>query len=203
MTDIIITVIRIALIAVALALLVFFIRRLCMLRAILRLRKIPHVSVEINTPMALLSANVTKAPFATVRCRNKIYQVRLFSGGNGFRAVHIANEKYAVVYTKRGGDGMKHTGRGTRRLRRVTEPFRAYGAITKIIPELDTGSGYSRCAIPVLLFCPEPKELTFVTPEKNSIKVAFTGDEIIGHRIFTPDTFASYLDRDSRGYYDS
>ena len=115
---------------------------------------------------------------------------------------------------------MRHTGGRFKLLRRVREPFKIFGARVRVIPpleldmpraaEADASFSYFTEArepqekiIPALIFCPEPRELSYVTKERCSIKLAFMGDEVIGHRVFTPDTFESYIDRDSRGFYDN
>ena len=44
-----------------------------------------------------------------------------------------------------------------------------------------------------------PEHWKAMTPEeKTSIKVAFTGDEIFGRRIFTTSTFEIFVDREAR-----
>jgi hypothetical protein len=48
------------------------------------------------------------------------------------------------------------------------------------------------------LLDPEPCEVTYVTEAKNSIRAAYTGDEVYGRMIFTPESFYIYADRRSR-----
>jgi len=43
-----------------------------------------------------------------------------------------------------------------------------------------------------------PGELSYVSKEKTSVKIAFTDDEVYGMKVFTSSTFASYADRMSR-----
>ena len=221
MTDILITIFSIAALIVAITLIQFLCKRTALLLSVRNLGKTDDVTVEINSYAALFLTNVSKKPFATVKCRNKIYLVRIFNGIGSFKSVHIASERYAAVFTKTGGDGMRQVKGRSGRFRRVSEPIRVYGAVTKIIPPLEPSfipekkklpEGYENFyfeekpveaeIIPTLIFCPAPAELTFVTPERTSIKIAFTGDTVIGHRIFTKETFSSFIDRDSRGFFD-
>ena len=52
--------------------------------------------------------------------------------------------------------------------------------------------------VPALIFSPAPGEVSFVTEERTSIMTAFTGDAVYGTRIFTPDTFVRYVERQHR-----
>ena len=49
--------------------------------------------------------------------------------------------------------------------------------------------------VPVWIFNPAPGEVSLVTEEKTSIKLAFTGDTVYGEQIFTASTFAAYAER--------
>lgn len=50
----------------------------------------------------------------------------------------------------------------------------------------------------ILLFSPAPYEVSYVTEERSTIRLAFTGDELYGYRIFTPSTFVTFIDREKR-----
>ena len=172
-------------------------RRLSLLFSILKLKKIDTVQVQITNFAALLSKKVTKIPFAKVHVDEKVYAVRLFNG-KGFRhAAHIVNERYASVFMKTGGAIKVRM--FVRRVTAVQEAARVYFPRTVFLPDTSNDDG----EIPILLFSPAPRELTYVTEERTSIKAAFTGDEIFGSKVFTKTTFANFIDRDSRGFFDN
>ncbi len=183
-------------VVIAIKIFLFIKRRLSLLSTVLKLKKIDTVGVEITNPLALLSKKVAKTPFAKVTVGNKVYSVRLFNG-KGFRhAAHIVNERYASVFLKTGG-AVKIRSLARRAV--VThEAPRVYFPRTVFLPEIENDG-----EIPVLLFTPAPRELTYVTEERTSIKAAFTGDEVFGFKVFTKTTFANFIDRDSRGFFDN
>ena len=171
-------------------------RRLSLLHAVLKLKKIDPVGVQITNFSALLSKKVTKKPFAKVTVGSKTYAVRLFNGKGFKHAAHIVNERYASVFLKTGGATKVRT--LARRAIVTHEAARVYFPRTVFLPEIENDG-----EIPVLLFTPAPRELTYVTEERTSIKAAFTGDEVFGFKVFTKTTFANFIDRDSRGFFDN
>ena len=60
----------------------------------------------------------------------------------------------------------------------------------------------SKREMKILLFSPAPCEVSYVTEEKTSIKLAFTGDTLYSFKIFTPSTFATYAEREYRNRLD-
>ena len=56
----------------------------------------------------------------------------------------------------------------------------------------------TRRTVRVILFSPAPHEVSFVTEDRSRIRLAFTGDELYGHKIFTPSTFVIFADREMR-----
>lgn len=184
-------------VVIAIKIFLFIKRRLSMLSTVLKLKKIETVEVQITNFLALLSKKVTETPFAKVTVGNKVYSVRLFNG-KGFRhAAHIVNERYASVFLKTGG-AVKIRSLARRAV--VThEAPRVYFPRTVFLPDTSNANG----EIPILLFSPAPRELTYVTEERTSIKAAFTGDEVFGFKVFTKTTFANFIDRDSRGFFDN
>ena len=184
-------------VVIAIKIFLFIKRRLSMLSTVLKLKKIETVEVQITNFSALLSKKVTETPFAKVTVGNKVYSVRLFNG-KGFRhAAHIVNERYASVFLKTGG-AIKIRSLARRAV--VThEAPRVYFPRTVFLPDTSNANG----EIPILLFSPAPRELTYVTEERTSIKAAFTGDEVFGFKVFTKTTFLNFIDRDSRGFFDN
>ena len=195
------TLIEFAIIIIALIITVkiflFIKRRMSLLFSILKLKKIDTVSVKITNFPALISKRVTKKPFALVILNGKTYAVRLFNGKGFTHAAHIVNESYAAVFMKTGG--AVKVRRFIRTAVAVQEAARVYFPRTVFLPDVSDKTD----EIPILLFSPAPRELTYVTKERTSIKAAFTGDEIFGFRVFTKKTFSSFIDRDSRGFFDN
>lgn len=184
------------LIVIAVKIFLFIKRRLSMLFSVLRLRKIDTVEVQVTNLLALFSKKVTKKPFAKLTVRDKTYAVRLFNGKGYSHVAHIVNSTYASVFLKTGGAVKVRS--LARHVIAVKEASRVYFPRTVFLPETSNDKG----EIPILLFSPSPRELTYVTAERTSIKAAFTGDEIFGSKVFTKTTFANFIDRDSRGFFD-
>lgn len=179
--------------------LVFFIRRLSLLLSLRGIRRTEGVYVKFKLlPLAFLPFTAKK-PIATVRVREKLFDIYLYHGGGRWRYVHIANDRYSVVYTKLGGMTPKGISNSTATNKRVlvNMPTGVGSAKVRLLPEGNGGIG-----TPLLVFSPAPAELTYVSEERTSIKVAFTGERIGKWQIFTKETLINYLDRESRGFYD-
>ncbi len=170
----------------------FVLKRLFLLLSVLRLRNITGVSLEELRPIAFFSPRVTKVPVVRVKIYSRSYAVRLFSGKSSLYAVHIANREYAAVFMKSGG--AVKVRRFVRSMRAVHEASRVYFPRTVIMKPIECHPDDSE----VMIFSPAPRELTYVTEKRTSIKVAFTGDEIYGMKIFTKTTFSNFVDRESR-----
>ncbi len=170
----------------------FTLKRLTLLLSILKLRKISGVSLEGLRPIAFFSPRVTKKPVVRVKIYSRSYAVRLFCGKSSLYAVHIANREYAAVFMKSGG--AVKVRRFVRSMRAVHEGSRVYFPRTVIMKPIECHPDDRE----VMIFSPAPRELTYVTEKRTSIKVAFTGDDIYGMKIFTKTTFSNFVDRESR-----
>ena len=178
-------------------LIIFIYKRTKFLIKILSLNKLDGVEVEIKNPFLFYVPSVTKSPVCRVKVYSKYYAVRVFNGKGNLFVAHIVNSRFATCFLRTGGAiKVKMMGR---RAKAVLEGSRVYFPKTVHLPQLDESSD----DIPALIFNPSPRELTYVTVERTSIKVAFTGDEVYGHKIFTTTTFLNYIDRDTRGFYDN
>ena len=185
-----------AVIFITLKLISFVFKRTKLLISVLCLERLSGVEVNIESFARFFSPRVLPNPVCRVSVYGKIYSVRLYNGKGPLYAVHIVNERYSAVFMKSGG-AVKARSFG-RRVVRISESSRVYFPRTVILPKLPCNND----EIPILIFNPAPRELTYVTSERNSIKVAFTGDEINGVKIFTKSTFLNFIDRDTRGFYD-
>ena len=170
----------------------FAVKRLSLLISIIKLGAIEGVRIECVRYLYFFAPGITEAPVCKITVGEKNYSVKLFHGKGHTHAVHIVNAEYASLFMK--SAGAVKVRRFVRSMRAVHEEARVYFPKTVFIPKWETESG----EIPVLLFSPAPRELTYVSPERTSINVAFTGDEVYGMKIYTRTTFANFIDRSSR-----
>ena len=171
-------------------------KRLSLMISVLKLGRLEGVEVEICNILAAFLPIITRKPVYRVKVYGKTYAVRLFSGKGAFYAVHIANREYAAVFMKSGG--AVKVRRFVRSMRAVQEDSRVYFPRTVIMKPMEKLPDETE----IMLFSPAPRELTYVSESRTSIKVAFTGDEVYGMKIFTKSTFCNFIDRDTRGFYD-
>ena len=175
---------------------IFIYKRCELLFTVIRLNSIDGVEVTDLSFIRLFAPKISKLPAFRVKVYSKYYAIRLYSGKGHSHAVHIVDAEYSSVFASSGG-AIK-VRRFIRSVRTVKEDARVYFPKTVIIPEIST----EKDDIEVMIFSPAPRELTYVTPERNSIRVAFTGDVVYGRKIFTKSTFINFIDRDSRGFFD-
>ena len=175
----------------------FEVKRISLLISVTKLGKLDGAMVEVCNIFAALLPIITQKPVYRVKVHSKTYAVRLFSGKNYLHAVHIVNREFAAVFMKSGG--AVKVRRFVRSMRAVHEDSRVYFPRTVIMKPIEKLPD----DIEVMLFSPAPRELTYVSENRTSIKVAFTGDEVYGMKIFTKTTFTNFIDRDTRGFYDT
>lgn len=172
----------------------FTVKRLKLLISVLRLKRLGGVELEDCNVFAFFSPFVSKKPVVRVKVYSKYYAVRLFSGKSSLYAVHIANREYAAVFMKSGG--AVKVRRFVRSMRAVQEGSRVYFPRTVIMKPIEKHPDDTE----IMIFSPAPRELTYVTEKRTSIKVAFTGDDVYGMMIFTNSTFINFIDRCTRGF---
>ncbi len=173
---------------------IFTVKRTRLLFTVLRLSRLDGAEIENCNIFAFFSPFVSKKPAVRVKVCSKYYAVRLFSGKSSLYAVHIASREYAAVFIKSGGAvKVRHFVRG---IRAVQEGSRVYFPRTVIMPPIKTHPDDTE----IMIFSPAPRELTYVTESRTSIKVAFTGDNVYGMMIFTNSTFINFIDRCTRGF---
>lgn len=125
-----------------------------------------------------------------------VYHIRLYSGGGIANNVHFANEEYSAVYMKVKG--------ASRSVRAATANTLALSSGLNIFSKVYYHKPLSvqkidgKRVVRVLLLNPAPAGLSYVTEEKNSIRIAFTGDEMYGMKVFTASTFVAYCERQYR-----
>ena len=174
-------------------------KRLKLITRLYSLKRECGASVKFTRFPLLPTICISSQPDAIVEIGNTVYLIRLYSGGGAFSSVHFINEKYSAVYIQVKG--------ATRARRAMVYRSSLTGGInigTKvhILPEFKVPENIRKRRkiniVKVLLLNPAPSAMTYVTEEKTSIRIAFTGDEFYGMKVFTASTFVRYADRESR-----
>ncbi len=200
MEDIISFVILLVTTILAIKLIGFVIKRIAMLRSIYSLKKLCDANITLHTFFLRPMWWKCKSPDITVKIRDTVYRIHLYSGGGGTKFVHFANDRFSVVYSK--WKTVMRSSRGMHGLPRELGLTLSVKGRVNVIPPLSEHTGKER-VVNVLLFSPAPAEVSYVTEEKTSIRLAFTGDTLYGYKIFTPSTFAIFAERQWRAEVDS
>ena len=138
----------------------------------------------------------SRTPDITVRIGKTLYLIRLYNGGGINNVVHFASTRYTVRFSRMETATYVRRGRSTL----ISASGRGFAVGTKVIPvcpldysAISVQTGVK--VVPVWIFNPAPGEVSLVSEEKTSIKVAFTGDTVYGEQIFTASTFVAYAER--------
>ena len=137
-------------------------------------------------------------PDAYVRICDTVYLIRLYSGRSKHYMVHFASEKFSVRYMKmalrmlasprRPGKGIAYAESGKAFTVRskvfVSSPMEADQSII----------GDAKHVEKILLFNPAPHAVSYVNDERTGIKLALTGDELYGMKIYTGSSFVAYAE---------
>ncbi len=198
MNDIIQLLIIIFIIVLIFKLGVWFSKRTLLLIKIYGLRKQCDAKISLQKfpyrPMWM----TTGKPDIKVEILDTVYLIRIYSGGGISRNVHFADECYSASYISTVAGVPRRRGRQ----RMPQNPLMSgLNVSTKVIytPPLEVKNDDPRKkVVPVLLLNPAPGNLSYVTEEKTSIQIAFTGDDMYGMKVFTASTFAIYADRMKR-----
>jgi len=195
MNDIINLLLTILIIFLTVKFLSFEIKRGILLQRLYELKKSCNAKITLHKCIFLPKFKDDGKADISVEIRNTVYLLRLYSGMGISKSVHFASKNYSVIYMKMSSFRVRAGGR----VRGLNAPVTVYAKV-KIVPDFVIPEDrYGRLTyVPVLLFCPAPGELSYVSKEKTSVKIAFTDDEVYGMKVFTSSTFASYADRMSR-----
>jgi nickel-dependent lactate racemase len=149
----------------------------------------------------LYKCNISEKADIMVEILDTVYLIRLYSGGSRHSLVHFADEKYSVRYIKMASKWVAYRGFfGRSAMVDVAHAF-TVGAKVFVLPPMKLSEEYEKSGLTtekILLFNPSPNAVSYVTPEKTRIKLAFTGDEMHGMKIFTGSSFVAYADRQTR-----
>ena len=188
-------------------------KRLSLVRKIRAFSKKNDARVRFCRFPLLSLVHLSERPDAIVETKNQVYVIRTISGGSGMRRVHFASKEFFVSFRR---FSLMPTGRmKAMQLKRSSTVIRnntsTSGWRVKILPTLEIPEEYSntqKTVVPVIILNPAPHELSYVTENRSSIKLAFTGDDLYEYKIFTASTFVRYAERAIReqkaktdGYY--
>ena len=158
----------------------------------LKFLRLPFLPTRMNS----------EKPDVYVKILNTVYLIRLYSGGNKHHMVHFVSERFSVRYmkmamrmlasTRRRGTGIAYVDSGKAFTVRskvfVAKPMIAHDELT------DSSLHCEK----ILLFNPAPHAVSYVSSEGTDIKVALTGDEVFGMKIYTGSSFVEYADAQAR-----
>lgn len=168
------------------------------------------IRAEIKRSLLKSLFRMSEDPDAIVSFGDKVYLIRFYNGRGKKTQAHFANEEYSVIFSiLKIKSFFSFSGKVFSPRTSHTQTTSAIRIKVKILPKLRIPKEYESAAekgirlMPVFLFNPAPSNVSYVSDERTSIKLAFTGDEFRGIRVFTGSTFASYAEREARGYLES
>ena len=141
----------------------------------------------------------SEKPDVSVKILDTVYLIRLYSGGGKNSHVHFASDKFSVRYMKM-ASRMVSSGRWRTLVVMHTTQAHTVGAKVFVMPPMKTPEELEghESVEKIMIFNPAPNAVSYVTKEKTTIKLAFTGDEMHDMKIFTASSFVSYADRQTR-----
>ncbi len=195
----------------------WFFKRTRLLLSLLSLKKECGAKVEILRFPYRTMRFISDKPDIRVTIGNRVYNIRLYSGGSAMKSVHFASENYSVLYSRlavavRRTAPVVWSGRmplffvGAKTGQRV----RYVPSVKQDKKQTEKDDYYYDDELfgkseeeetkeeNVLIFNPAPSEVSYVTEDKTKIDLAFTGDMLYRERIFTGSSFIRYADRMSR-----
>ncbi len=189
-----------AALAICLVRLIFWVSKRCLVIVkLMTLKRECGAKIKFLRFPFLPNACISKNPDISVEIRDTVYLIRLYSGGTRYSVVHFASEKFSVRSMKMASRFVAR-GRGRASVVDASQAFsigaRVFLTPTMKIPDIPEYRG--KRVEKIMLFNPAPNTVSYVTPEKTTIKLAFTGDELFDMKIFTASSFAAYADRETR-----
>ena len=188
----------IAIVAIVLTykLISFSAKRITLLRRLGWLKKNCNAKITLHKWLFKPNSLISSAPDITVEIMNTVYAIRVYSGGSSLKSVHFASEEFSCVYMRLRASARAPQGTGANSLAMssgINVSAKVYHTPKAELPPEYAEGG--RRVVPVLILNPAPSVLSYVSDEKTSIKIAFTGDVMHGQMVFTADSFMRYADR--------
>ena len=155
----------------------------------------------LRSPLLPPRLNSSK-PDVYIRILDTVYLIRLYSGRGKHHMVHFASEKFSVRYMKmalRMLASPRRLGKGIA----YADSAKAFTVRSKVFVssplEIDKQLvGDAKHIEKILLFNPAPHSVSYVSEERTGIKLALTGDEIYGMKIYTGSSFVAYAQNQSK-----
>ncbi len=179
------------------------VKRIFLIKKLGELKKTEGVKVSYNKFPFLSLLKLSARPEIMVETEGTVFLVRLFGASSNHRRVHFANPEFTVTIKgkRRSDKGTRITGARFKAVVGTTVFPGSKSGRVRILPPLQIPQKYvnsRKKVVPVLIFNPAPHDVTYVTPEKNKVLAAFTGDTVYTQAIFTASTFVTYADRYAR-----
>ena len=179
------------------------VKRIFLIKKLGELKKTEGVTVKYRAFPLLSLLKLSAKPEVVVETKGTVFLIRLFGASSNHRRVHFANPEFTVtIKGKRRDSGARVVGtRGRRYVVKVHDYSSPKSGKVRILPKLRIPDEYElsrKKIVPVLIFNPAPHDVTYVTPEKNKVVAAFTGDTVYTEKIYTASTFVTFADRYAR-----
>ena len=179
------------------------VKRIFLIKKLGELKKTEGVTVKYCAFPLLSLLKLSSKPEVVVETKETVFLIRLFGASSNHRRVHFANPEFTVtIKGKRRDAGARVVGtRGRRYVVKVNDYSSPKSGKVRILPKLRIPDEYElsrQKIVPVLIFNPAPHDVTYVTPEKNKVVAAFTGDTVYTEKIYTASTFVTFADRYAR-----
>ena len=155
----------------------------------------------LRFPLLPTRTNTAK-PDAYVKILDTVYLIRLYSGAGKHYMIHFASEKFSVRYMKMALRMLASTrtrGKGIAYAdSRKAFTVRSKVFISKPMETPENLAADAKHVEKILLFNPAPHGVSYVSDERTSIKLALTGDELYGMKIFTGSSFVAHATKQSQ-----
>ena len=176
-------------------------KRLFLIRKLKSLKDVANAEIRYARSPFLSLFRLHDRPEIVIKIGDVLYLIRMYNGGGIGKVVHFASKEYTVRFSRMSTASYVR-GKGGRR---ALSARRGFAVGSRVIPVRKLRTDMMSIADglrteEVLIFNPAPGELSYVTEQKNSIRVAFTGDEVYGVKVFTASTFVNYAEREYRKY---
>ena len=173
----------------------WFVKRSILLRRIFSLKKSRNAKITLHKFPYRPMWRATSEPDITVEILDTVYMIRLYSGGSKAKSVHFATERFSCIYMRLRPSARAPQGTGASSLA-MSSGINVYSKVLCLPPfEPSTTAEDGKRLVRVMIMNPAPGVLSYVTKERTSIKIAFTGDELWGIKVFTDGTFIRYAER--------
>lgn len=175
------------------------VKRILLIRSLSSLKTSCKATVKYLRNPFTSYFKISKIPDVAVEIRDTVYLLRIISDGGVGRRFHFASKNFTVAFTNFMFVGVPTVRRVTGARAYRSEPLKLFKRV-RIYPDIEIPKEYENSGKSItlaLVFNPAPGNVSYVTESKTSIKVAFTGDEIYGQRVFTASTFAAFADREA------